>query len=676
MFVTWLRSKLDRRRSVRRAAAPGRRPLLEALEERTLLDGSPWLGYAHDAQHTALSPVASQSLEVIRWQTPVDLNPQYGNGGDLLIHYGSPLVTPANTVIVPVKTGANGDFELTAFNGFNGAALWTRTTDYVLPPANWTPSYAPTLTPTGRLYFAGAGGTLYAMDAPDAGGTISGPLVFYGLDHYNADRAVYNQGVFINTPLTADAAGNVYFGFEVAGDDTPLHLQGGIARIAPDGSATYVEAHTAADDPDIWNTARNSAPALSNDGSKLYVAVNGTDQHGYLLELDSTTLATVNKVELKDVTHPDYDASVSNDSTASPTVGPDGDVYFGVLENPFGSSKGWLLHFSGDLSESKTPGAFGWDDTVAVVPASMVPSYQGTSTYLLMTKYNNYADLGGDGVNKLAILDPNDTQTDSRTGATVMKEIMTISGVTPDQQFLADHPDAVREWCINTAVVDPATHSVLANSEDGKLYRWDLTSNSFTQVITLTPGVGEAYTPTLIGADGAVYAVNNATLFAVGEQVADAGFERISVANPDPALAFAYNPTGSAWTFQGASGLSANGSLFTAGNPNAPEGSQVAFVQNDGIISQAVALTAGSYSFSFLAAQRGNFSDAPETIQVLLDDVVIGLDTPGDLTYSQYTTATFSVAAGYHTLSLVGFNSLGLGTATAFIDKVQVHPVG
>jgi hypothetical protein len=73
----------------------------------------------------------------------------------------------------------------------------------------------------------------------------------------------------------------------------------------------------------------------------------------------------------------------------------------------------------------------------------------------------------------------------------------------------------VREWCINTAAVDPATDSILANSEDGTLYRWDLATNSFTQSVNLTNPTGEAYTPTVIGVDGTVYAINNATLFAV-----------------------------------------------------------------------------------------------------------------------------------------------------------------
>jgi hypothetical protein len=168
------------------------------------------------------------------------------------------------------------------------------------------------------------------------------------------------------------------------------------------------------------------------------------------------------------------------------------------------------------LSQQGTPGGFGWDITASIVDAALVDSYEGSSAYLLMTKYNNYAGRGGDGVNRVSIVDPNATQTDPRTGVTVMKEVLTIAAPTPDKDFIATHPNAVREWCINTAVVDAATKSVLVNNEDGKLYRWDLTSNSFSEVVTLTAGLGEAYTPTLIGTDGTVYAINNAILFAVG----------------------------------------------------------------------------------------------------------------------------------------------------------------
>lgn len=474
-----------------------------------------WQGYAGDSQHTATSSVPSQPLQSIHWQTAVDLDPQF-SGNDLLIHYGSPTVTQSNTVIVPVKTGASNGFQLSAFNGATGSPLWTLPTDYALPPHNWVPSYSPTLTPANRLYFPGAGGTVYSINSPDSAspGAVT-QTAFFGNAAYATSKSAYDGSVFINTPITSDSAGNIYFGYQVTGT-TPAGLQSGIARIAPNGTATYASAATVAGDAGITQLAHNAAPAISRDGTSVYVTVsNGST--GYLVSLNSATLAPKAKVALVDPASGNP-ALVTNDATASPMVGPDGDVYMGTLENPFGSNhlRGFLLHFSGDLSTPKASGAFGWDDTPSVVPASMVPSYHGTSAYLLMTKYNNYAGAGGDGVNKLAILDPNHTHADPVTGAQVMDEVLSIAGVTPDDEYLATHPNAVREWCINTAVVDPATDSVLANSEDGKLYRWNLATNSFTQTITLTPGVGEAYTPTLVGADGTVYAINNATLYAVG----------------------------------------------------------------------------------------------------------------------------------------------------------------
>jgi hypothetical protein len=467
-----------------------------------------WNTFAHDGQHTALSDVPSQSMAGIHWQTPVDLMPHFSEGGDLLIHYGSPLVTAANTVIVPVKIHEFGDFRVEGRSGRDGSLIWTQTTDYILPDYRWIPSFSPTLTPQNRLYFPGAGGTLYYRDNPDSPTSSTGQIAFYGIEHYT--HAQYDDRVFINTPITTDHAGNIYFGFQVTGP-TPINLQGGIARIGADGVGTWMAAAAAAGDPGISKVVGNSAPALSNDESVLYVAVNSDQGWGYLLALDSASLAPLSQVALTDPGSR-RSADLPDNGTASPTVGPDGDVYFGVLENPIASSKGWLLHFSFDLSVQGVPGAFGWDNTASVVPSWLVPSYTGSSTYLLMSKYNNYAAQGGDGVNKIAILDPNDTQIDQRTGVTVMKEVLTHAGVTPDPEF-PQWPNAVREWCINNAAVDPFTRSVIANSEDGKVYRWDLASNSFTEVVPLTEATGEAYTPTVIGVDGTVYAIN---LFAVG----------------------------------------------------------------------------------------------------------------------------------------------------------------
>jgi len=469
----------------------------------------PWTNFAKTTHHGALSTNASQSLNSIHWQTPVDLHPP--NSGELQVHYGSPLVTAANTVIVPVKTTTTGGFEVTAHNAATGASLWSATSDYTTPPfSEWTPPFGAALT-SERLYFAGAGGTVMYREYPDSATGAESRLAFYGLSNYKANPTGFAQSVYVNTPITADENGAIYFGFLVTGTPPLSGLTSGIVRIAANGQAVWVPVTTAASDSTMTQVATNCAPALSQDGTTLYVAVSdGT--YGYLVALNSTTLAPMSRIWLTDPKS-GWGAWISDNASASPTIGPDGDVYFGVLEDPFpeNNDRGWLLHFNSTLSEIKTPGAFGWDDTASVVPASLVASYTGTSEYLVFTKYNNYAGIGtGNGENQIAVLDPNATEIDPVTGVTVMNEVLTILGPTPDS------PEGVKEWCINSAAVDVPGKAILANSEDGNLYRWDLTTNTFTESIALTTGTDEAYTPTVIGVDGTVYAINDAILFAVG----------------------------------------------------------------------------------------------------------------------------------------------------------------
>lgn len=467
-----------------------------------------WLTHSHDEQHTALSTVGSQELSAIHWHVPVDLHPP---SGEIFIHYGSPLVTAANTVIVPVKTAKNS-FRVEAHNGATGKRLWMESTAYQAPEADFVPGMGPTIF-GNQLFIPDIAGSVLVRQNPDeAKGTVS-RLYFYGLKNFNHDPSAYKLNVQIDTPLSADANGNLFFGFLALGS-TPLNLQSGLARISASGVGTWVSAAALSGDSSITEVSISCAPALSADGSILYVAVDdGTS--GYLLAVNSTTLALIGKVRLTDPAS-GLDAQFYSGSSATPTVGPDGDVYFGVLENPFPShnDRGWLLHFNSDLTQTKTPGSFGWDDTASIVPATLVPSYKGKSTYLLMTKYNNYCGLGtGNGQNRIAILDPNATEKDPIISSTnVMKEVLTILGPTADP----DCPGGVREWCINSAAVDPVNKLILANSEDGNLYRWDLTNNTLSQTIKLSSGIGEAYTPTVIGADGTAYAINDAVLDAVG----------------------------------------------------------------------------------------------------------------------------------------------------------------
>jgi len=468
-----------------------------------------WLTHSHDDQHTALSTVQSQPLNSIHWHTPVDLFPPKG---EIYIHYGSPLVTAANTVIVPVKTGTNS-FRVEALSGATGKQIWKLNTGWQAPSAGFTPGLGPTISGS-TLYIPDIAGRVIARQNPDQAKQKMRKLYFYGAKNFRKDASAYEQNVQIDTPLSTDASGNLFFGFLVLGS-TPLNLEGGLARIGTDGKGIWASAASLSGDASVYEVSISCAPAVSPDGSIVYVAVdNGS--YGYLVAVNSTTLAPIGKVLLIDPSS-GLDAFIFSGSSATPTVGPDGDVYFGVLENPFPdhNDRGWMLHYNADLTQTKIPGSFGWDDTPSIVPSSIVPSYTGTSSYLLMTKYNNYCGVGnGNGLNEIAILDPNATEHDPIIPSVlVMNEVLTHLGVTPDP----DCPGGYKEWCINTAAIDPFTKSVLANSEDGNLYRWDLTSNTFTQVITLSSGIGEAYTPTLIGADGTAYAINQAILDAVGQ---------------------------------------------------------------------------------------------------------------------------------------------------------------
>jgi hypothetical protein len=263
----------------------------------------------------------------------------------------------------------------------------------------------------------------------------------------------------------------------------------------------------------MTQVAMGCAPALSADGSTLYIAVsNGAS--GDLVGLDAATLGPKYKAALRDPASGDG-AWISDDSSASPTIGPDGDIYYGVLENPYPShnGRGWLLHFDSTLQHVRTPGSFGWDETASLVPASALPGYYGGSPYLLLTKANNLRGLGtGDGRNRLALLDPAVAAPDQVLPA--------VSAMTQVDSVLAPTPmpgggTATYAWCVNAAAVDAVGGAVFAGNEDGYLYRWKPGTSTLGRVQMAPPGT-QAYTPTVVGPDGLVLAIANGTLFAVG----------------------------------------------------------------------------------------------------------------------------------------------------------------
>ena len=479
----------------------------------------PWAGFAGNAQHTAVTSTPAQPLTRIRWRAKVDLAPHVVFG-ELPIHYGSPMITAANTVLVPTRISAKAGFRVVAYSGTTGKQRWSLATGYRPQPVSrnpfvFTPPLPAVLSSGNVLAVAGAGGTvLMRRQANSASGTVQ-RRVFYGAAQWKAHQAAFDKAVRITTPLTAGPDGSVYFGFTVTGK-TPVHLSSGIARISPSGSATWTAAAAAARSKTVTGVAISCAPALSPNGKTVYVAVTSSSGGGFLVGLDARTLRPHFRTMLKDPVS-GQPGTISASSSASPTVGPDGDVYYGVLENPFPNhdDRGWLLHFNASLTKTKTPGSFGWDNTVSVLPASAVPGYRGSSPYLLVSKYNNYVHVGphGDGRNRVAVLDPRASQKDPYASVRTMKAVKTILSPV----HVPGQPAGARyEWCISSAAADIADHSVFVNSEDGILYRWDLATNKLVAKIRLNAARPEAYTPTIVGPDGTVYAINNATLYAIG----------------------------------------------------------------------------------------------------------------------------------------------------------------
>jgi uncharacterized repeat protein (TIGR01451 family) len=121
--------------------------------------------------------------------------------------------------------------------------------------------------------------------------------------------------------------------------------------------------------------------------------------------------------------------------------------------------------------------------------------------------------------------------------------------------------------------------------------------------------------------------------------------------------AYQYNPTGTSWSFNSFSGIAANGSAFNVGgtNPVAPDGTQVALVQSvssgTGSFSQALALSPGTYTVRFRAAQR---TTNAQSLTVAINGTSLGTFTPASSAYTTYTTASFTVSS---TVTLSGLTT-------------------
>ncbi len=166
----------------------------------------------------------------------------------------------------------------------------------------------------------------------------------------------------------------------------------------------------------------------------------------------------------------------------------------------------------------------------------------------------------------------------------------------------------------------------------------------------------------IFGATGACMAAMLMSSAAVaGPALLDGSFESFNYTNGE----YHYNPTGSAWTFDGGAGVTANNSAW--GFPTAPDGNNVAFLQNDSSISQMLTgLTVGkTYDLDFDIIQRPNYGVNDVNFTVGVGDTVFN-ESATEASWTHYSVS-FTANSASELLSLNGTN--GNGDNDAGVDN-------
>jgi hypothetical protein len=194
---------------------------------------------------------------------------------------------------------------------------------------------------------------------------------------------------------------------------------------------------------------------------------------------------------------------VSDQSTSSPVVLPDGSVLYGGL-NYYNTYRGHLAKFD-STGKFLTSYDDGWDQTPAV--------WVNGSSYSIIIKDNHYISWYSSAVGPYEItqVDANLQKQWSYTSSNTNSCQRTSSGA---MSCTSDHPDGF-EWCVDAAAVDQ-NGTVYVNSEDGRAYAI-LQGGTLAQSRFLVQSLGAAYTPVTVDGQGRTYTMNGGILTVVGK---------------------------------------------------------------------------------------------------------------------------------------------------------------
>jgi hypothetical protein len=194
---------------------------------------------------------------------------------------------------------------------------------------------------------------------------------------------------------------------------------------------------------------------------------------------------------------------VSDQSTSSPVVLPDGAVLYGGYTY-YNNFRGHLVKFdaTGKLLASYDDG---WDQTPAV--------WANAGSYSIIVKDNHYSSWYSPVVGPYEV---------TQVGANLEKQWSYAATNTysckrdsaDNLSCLADHLDSF-EWCVNAAAIDEHG-TVYANSEDGRAYAI-LQGGTVAQSRFLVESLGAASTPVTVDGQGRTYTMNGGVLTVIGK---------------------------------------------------------------------------------------------------------------------------------------------------------------
>jgi hypothetical protein len=519
--------------------------LAAVLAAATAADAQ-WSQFAANSTHTGDAGTVAQPLGHVMADVVHDPFAEWevSASGALGLHYAVPLLDGDDVFMSFKDEIAQGPSPILIGWGVirlhweNGQLVekWRTMGDWQpVPSSGWEPSMQPVLA-NGFVYLPAGGGTLLQVER-ETGRSMGRINPFASVDY----------SIFMSGPPTADSSGNIVYGAFRLNLDAPwiVDVTGAwLVRVTPAGTATAVPfaplvssapnaaaqctAHFASvglhlpPSPDAvapstpcgsQRPGLNIAPAVAPDGT-IYIVSRAhlNERWGYLAAVNPDLTPKWN-VSLRERFHDGCDVllpagtcsegahlgvdptdnlpgsgDVTDYSTASPVVLPDGTILYGAYTT-YNDGEGHLMHFS---AAGAYLGAypFGWDTTPAV--------WQHNGTFSIVTKHNFYGlALRRDPGEFMVQLDPN------------LKEEWEFRNpsITDDEEFGF-------EWCVNAAAID-ANGTVYANAEDGILYAIGQ-GGVLLDKIRLAGPLGAAYTPLAIDTVGRVYAESSGHLYAVG----------------------------------------------------------------------------------------------------------------------------------------------------------------